>query len=71
MNILTPPARNKVLCILLCGWLLTVLLAIVVHWRVLRYFALLFLVGAILFFLLSLLYSFVSDGEDQKNTPKK
>jgi predicted membrane channel-forming protein YqfA (hemolysin III family) len=76
MNLLHRPHCNKVITLLLSGWLLCVILIIITHWRVLQYFAVLFLVGALLFFMVSILYALIESANrsnhkaaNQKSNP--
>lgn len=65
MNFFKPPHRDRVLGLLLGGWVLSIILTIVVHWRVLRYFSILFLIVAIVFFMLSILYTLMGAAEEK------
>lgn len=61
MKAFKKPQRDRIIYLLLAGWALSVALAIIVHWRALRYFAIMFILSAIVFFMLSLVYGLIED----------
>lgn len=69
INLFHRPHRDRVISFLLAGWVLCIVLIIVTHWTVLRYFAVLLLVGALVFFMVSILYALI-DSNTRKDKSK-
>lgn len=68
MSVFEAPTRNRILTLLIAGWLLCIVLAAVLHWRVFAMFGVLLLVGAILFLMISVTYALI--GEEKKPAKK-
>jgi hypothetical protein len=69
-EIFTSPKKNHVIGLLFGGWLLCIVLAAILHWRVLSYFAVVLLIAAILFFMLSIVYAMMGTPSPTKSEKK-
>lgn len=64
---------TRALLILLSLWMLSILATAFFHWKILRYFSGLILLGAIVYLTISIIYSFVpnkSSKEESTTEPK-
>jgi len=69
-TLLNEPYKSPFIYFLLIGWLLCVTLSAIIHVRMLMFLGVIFLIIALLFFTISLVYAFLPDGKD-KQKPKQ